>query len=128
MPFDVDDRFIDAAESELQTRFPSTYRAAMRKRNGGAVSTPDDDWEIHPVADSSDRKRLARTLGSVVSETLVARDWPGFPQGAVAIANNGAGDLLVFMPKGEDLGSEVFSWRHDRQELDQIAADFSALS
>ena len=99
----------------------------MRKQNGGAISTDDDDWELHPIADSSDRKRLSRTLSSVVSETVAAREWPGFPKGAVAIANNGGGDLLVFLAKGEDLGTEVFCWRHDNHELDQIAANFSAL-
>lgn len=127
MPFDVDDRFIDVAESELQIRFLPDYRDAMQKQNGGAISTDDDDWELHPIADSSDRKRLSRTLSSVVSETLAAREWPGFPEGAVAIANNGAGDLLVFLPKDKDLGAEVFCWRHDNQALDQIAANFSAL-
>lgn len=128
MPFNVDDSFIDVAESELQTRFPVTYRASMRQRNGGVISTDDEDWELHPVADSSDRKRLSRTLNSVVSETLTAKDWPGFPQDAVAIANNGTGDLLVFLSKGADLGPEVFAWRHETQDLDLVAADFSALS
>lgn len=128
MPFNVDDSFIAVAESELQVRFPAAYRAAMRQRNGGVISTDDDDWELHPVADSSDRKRLSRTVNSVVSETLAAKEWPGFPQDAVAIANNGAGDLLVFLSTGANLGPEVFAWRHETQDLDLVAADFSTLS
>lgn len=128
MPFNVDDSFINVAESELHVQFPAAYRAAMRQRNGGVISIEDEDWELHPVADPSDRKRLSRTLNSVVSETLAAKEWPGFPQDAVAIANNGAGDLLVFLSKGADLGPEVFVWRHETQDVNLVAADFSTLS
>jgi hypothetical protein len=61
MPFDLDERYVQAAEQALGASFPTTYRLAMMSSNGGTVATESDDWELYPIADDSDRKRLART-------------------------------------------------------------------
>lgn len=127
MPFDVAERHVQAAEAALGVSFPRTYRLAMMKRNGGTIATEDDDWELYPISDDSDRKRLARTLNGVVLETQRARSWRGFPSNAVALASNGEGDQLVFLADGEELGPAVFAWRHETCELVRIAADFSSL-
>jgi hypothetical protein len=85
MPFDLDERCIEAAEQALGVRFPTSYRVAMMRSNGGAVATESDDWDLYPIADDSDRKRFARTLNGVVPETQRARDWRGFPSTAVLL-------------------------------------------
>jgi hypothetical protein len=58
----VDERYVRVAEGALGVSFPTSYRLAMMKSNGGAVATEDEDWESVPVSisDDSDRKRLAR--------------------------------------------------------------------
>jgi hypothetical protein len=66
MPFDLDKRYVRAAEQALGVSFPTTYRLAMMRSNGGTVATESDDWELYPIADDSDRRRLARTLNGVV--------------------------------------------------------------
>ena len=128
MPFDVAERHVQAAEEALGVGFPTSYRLAMMKSNGGAVATESDDWELYPIADDSDRKRLARTLNGVVPETQRARSWRGFPSGAVALASNGEGDQLVFLADGRALASAVFVWRHETCKLDRVADDFSSLT
>ena len=127
MPFDVDERYVQAAERTLGVGFPASYRRAMMRSNGGTVATEDDDWELYPIADDSDRKRLARTLNGVVPETQRARGWHGFPSNGVALGGNGEGDQLVFLVNGQELGSTVFVWRHETCELVRIADDFSDL-
>lgn len=127
MPFHVNERYVQAAEVALGVGLPTSYRLAMMKSNGGSVATEYDDWELYPIADDSDRKRLARTLNGVVPETQRARSLRGFPPGGVALGNNGEGDQLVFLADGPGLSSAVFVWRHKKCELFRIAEDFSGL-
>lgn len=97
----VDEERITAAETELGRRLPPPLRARLGRENGGEVEANcelgDDDWQLYPVWDNSDRKRARRTANHVVRETAGARAWEGFPQGAIAIASNGTGDRLVVL-------------------------------
>ena len=127
MPFDLDERYVQAAEQALVVGFPTTYRLAMMRSNGGTVATESDDWELYSIADDSDRKRLARTLNGVVPETERARAWRGFPSAAVPLGGNGEGDQLVFLADGQGLGPEVFVLRHETCELVRVAEDFADL-
>jgi hypothetical protein len=128
MPFDVDERYVRAAEQVLGVDFPTSYRLAMMRSNGGTVVTEDDNWELYPIPDDSDRKRLARTFDGVVPQTERLRTWRGFPETAVAIAANGSGDHLVFLaPDRRQLGPAVFVWLHETGELVPIAKDYAEL-
>lgn len=127
MPFDLDERYLQAAEQALGFSFPTSYRLAMMRSNGGAVATRNDDWDLYPITDDSDRRRLARTLNGIVPETERARAWRGFPSAAVPLGGNGEGDQLVFLADGLELGPEVFIWRHETCELVRVADDFAAL-
>lgn len=127
MPFDLEERFLLAAEHELGARLPVSYRAAMLRSNGGEILTDDDEWELYPIADTSDRKRLARTSQHVLKETASCREWPRFPATALAIAGNGAGDHLVLVREGDSFQPTVFAWRHDTGALEEVAADFLEL-
>jgi hypothetical protein len=115
MAFPVTDDRIVAAETALERRFPDAMRARLQLQNGGDIATEDDDWTLHPVQDTSDRKRLARTASHVVRETAAARSWPGFPAEGIAIASNGSGDCLVLLP-GSDA---VLLWDHETGTLTQ---------
>jgi hypothetical protein len=94
MPFPLDSKFVDETERKLGVTFPSMFRGRMLKDNGGSVQAGDDDWQLFPFFDDTDRKRVGRTANDIVRETTRAREWPNFPPGAVAIASNGTGDLL----------------------------------
>ena len=96
MPFPVDEIFIKQTEEKLGVEFPSSFKAKMMMDNGGELATEEDDWQLFPFFDSSDKKRLSRTANNIVRETEVAKKWPNFPANCTAIASNGSGDLLVF--------------------------------
>jgi hypothetical protein len=53
MPFDLDECYVQAAEQALGVSFPTTYRLALMRSNGGTVATEIDDWELYPIADDS---------------------------------------------------------------------------
>ncbi|NPC58672.1 SMI1/KNR4 family protein [Caenimonas soli] len=109
---------VAAAERELGVKLPREYRERLMARNGGELSTAGDDWQVFPVFDATNRKTAGRSAGHIVLETRSARAWEGFPQGAVAIASNGAGDLLVLLPMGTpgQLDPQVQVWNHETRK------------
>ena len=106
MPFPTIESFVLRAETELRCVFPGEYRAWTLASNGRELATADDDWQVFPVLDDSDRKRAVRSANHIVRETAIARQWRGFPVTGVAFAANGRGDLLVFLAR-EDNGITV---------------------
>lgn len=128
MPFDLAESFMVAAEKALGAAFPDSYRRAMARSNGGEVEALQDSWQLHPIADTSDRKRLARTVNHVVRETLAMLEWPGFPRNAVAIATNGTGDQLVLLREGENLRETIYYWSHETGAIESVASNFAELS
>lgn len=130
MAFPTELKFIEAAERDLGVALPAAFRTRLLTNNGGEVEALEDIWELNPVLDTSDRRRIARTASHMVSETISAREWPGFPTGAVSIASDGEGNHLVFLPTADDasrLQATVFVWWHEGAELEVVAQDFSAL-
>ena len=127
MPFDLNESFILAAERVLGATLPSSYRRSMLISNGGELETEEDEWEQFPITDTSDRKRLSRTANHIVKETHVCRGWESFPEGAVAIASNGAGDRLVFLKEGNAFEPVVYMWSHETGALTKVVNDFSEL-
>jgi SMI1 / KNR4 family. len=127
MPFDLAETFVLAAERELGSPLPVSYRAAMLRENGGELETESDDWELYPIADTSDRKRLSRTANHIIKETQSWRGWPRFPEGALAIAGNGSGDQLVFLKEGVTFTPTVYAWSHETGAIAKVADDFAKL-
>jgi len=127
MPFDLAERFIKAAEEKLGAPLPHSYRQAMMASNGGDVAAYNDIWNLHPILDTSDRKRLSRSCNDILRETLRMSDWPDWPENAVAIADNGTGDKLLFLREGRLYEPEVYVWLHDTGELIVVARSFSEL-
>ena len=120
MPFPVAEQFIAETERKLGVSFPTAFRTRMSRNNGGELLTDEDDWQLHPVFDTSDRKRLSRTSNDIVRETASAREWHGFPAEAVAIAANGSGDRLVLLPTtpgSTALQPQPFIWLHETGEI-----------
>ncbi|MNR26446.1 SMI1 / KNR4 family protein [compost metagenome] len=115
----------------MGVRFPEAFRERLRRQNGGELVVGNEVWIVHPVFDSSDRKRVGRTANHILRETEAAREWPGFPSGAIAVAENGTGDRLVFLSDtlGQTaLGSTVYHWEHEGGTLEPVAQDFAELA
>lgn len=130
MPFPVDGVYIARAAEDLGVRLPLSYIARMQRSNGGDVKAAGDTWQLYPIFDDSDKARIKRTCNDVVRETKLAREWPGFPRDAVAIADNGTGDKLVFVPNdsGDRLAEVVYWWDHATDQLTAVADDFGDLA
>jgi len=127
MPFDLEDSFVHGAERELGAKLPKSFVDAMRVANGGELEVDGDDWQQYPIADTSDRKRASRTSNHLIKEAGRLRQWPRFPEGALAIAENGSGDQLVFLRDGSCFDQAVHRWWHETGSLTRVAGDFSEL-
>jgi hypothetical protein len=130
MPFPVDSVFIERAAEKLGIRLPLSYIARMQRSNGGEVEAAEDSWQLYPIFDDSDKTRIKRTCNDIVRETKLAREWPDFPASAVAIADNGTGDKLVFVPNasGDRLAEVVYLWDHETGELTPVAGNLGELA
>ena len=65
-----------ATENEIGARFAESYRQQMMPSNGGEIDAASDYWNLIPLRDTSDRKRLFRTANHVLAET---KSFSGFP-------------------------------------------------
>jgi hypothetical protein len=128
VPFDLGESFLTTAEAALGARLPDSYRKSMLCSNGGELHAAGDNWQQHPIADTSDRKRLARSANHVLRETEALRKWPGFPANALSIASNGSGDSLLFLQHGASFEPTVYAWSHETQSLSKVANDFADLT
>jgi hypothetical protein len=129
MPFPLDIQFVRRAEEKFGRRLPLGYVARMCRAIGGQVRAGGDVWSLHPILDTTDRKRLARTCNDIVRETAGACERPDFPPGALAIGDNGGGDVLVLLPDPEAnrFADAVYWWDHETGELNRVADAFEDL-
>tara|TARA_R110002072_G_scaffold219679_1_gene377285 strand:+ start:911 stop:1303 length:393 start_codon:yes stop_codon:yes gene_type:complete len=127
VPFNLSEEQLAQTEIELGAKLPHEYREAMKLDNGGEASTEEDDWELYPIKDASDRKRLARTCNHIISETESCKGFGNFPENAVAIASNGLGDQMVFIKESDQFQNIVFLWLHETGELHELAATFNEI-
>jgi hypothetical protein len=127
MPFNLDEKYVLATEQELGAKLPDSYRRSMQLENGGELETEDHAWQQFPIADLSDRKRIARTCNHILAETESSQRWNNFPANALAIADNGAGDRLVLLREGPAFGSAIYIWHHETGRITKLADDFSVL-
>lgn len=133
MPFPVDIKFVRRAEAALGIAFPASFIKKMLKENGGELFVPDVDdyFQLFSFFDDSDKKRLARTCSDIVKETAKAREWRGFPAGAVAIGTDAGGNLLVLLPDPQNpqrLGEPIFDWFHETADLTKLTDSLAQLA
>lgn len=127
MPFPTEPHFVDRAEEVLGARLPAAFREYLLRSNGGEIAGEDEDWQIFPVFDDTDRKRAARSASHIVREAAKTGEWRLFPIGAIAFGANGSGDLVVFLPSldnPEVLDPTVHLWRHETGSCELVSADF----
>ena len=128
MPFDLSEEQLQATEAEIGAPFPESYRQQMMRSNGGEVDAASDYWNLIPLRDTSNRKRLSRTANHVVVETKSFSGFRSWPKNAVAIAENGTGDALVMLRDGDQIKPQVYYWCHEDGALEMVAEDFSSLA
>lgn len=127
MPFNLSEVQLSQTEEELGGKLPQEYREAMKLRNGGVVTTQQDAWELYPIKDASDRKRLSRTCNHILSETASCKGFGNFPGNAIAIAGNGLGDQMVLIKESVQFLDSIFLWLHETGEVQELASTFDEL-
>ncbi|MPQ49292.1 SMI1/KNR4 family protein [Marinifilum sp. N1E240] len=131
MAFPVDLKYIIETEQKLGIVFPNRFKEKMMQENGGELKTEDDDWQVFPFFDKSDKKRISRTCNHIILETNQAKEWNNFPTNGIAIASNGCGDLLLLLPtEGNEktLSDEIYLWLHETGEVKKIANTIEELN
>lgn len=113
----VEAQYVDAAEQQLGVAFPRSYREWLQACNGGEVEINDAWWDLHPVMDASDPRRIGPTWDHVCRQTELARLLGGFPRAAVSIGEDGSGDRLVLMARSPGAALELAVWQHDTGAL-----------
>jgi hypothetical protein len=121
VPFELDERFIIAAEQRLGASLPYSYRRAMMTSNGGPVFAYDDVWQLHPILDTSDRKHLKRSCNDILRETSICVNKPGWPENALAIGKNGGGDRLALLKVSRHYEPTVYVWLRDTSGMVAVA-------
>lgn len=121
MPFPVDVSLIQAAERLLGRKLPPDLRVRLHRLNGGEIQAIGDSWNLFPVCDPAGRRRIARTANHIIRETKAAREGAaGFPQDAIAIAENGGGDYLIV----RGYGNVIEFWDHETGETEPVEVDW----
>ena len=113
----VEEQYIAAAERQLGVAFPTRYREWLLACNGGEVEVDEAWWDLHPVADASDPRRIGPTWDHVCRQTELSRLLGGFPADAVAIGDDGSGDLLVLKAREPGATLELAVWQHATAEV-----------
>jgi len=127
MAFDLFEEQLQDSEDEFGARFPESYRHQMMRSNGGEVDAASDYWNLIPLRDTSDRKRLSRTANHVLVETKSLSRFPSWHEHAFAIAENRTGDALVVLRDDDQIKPQVFYWCHESGAIESVAEDFSSL-
>ncbi|WLD22640.1 SMI1/KNR4 family protein [Flavobacterium dauae] len=130
MAFPIDIKYITETEQDLGLTFPDQFKNKMLKENVGELITDDDDWQLFPFFDKSDKKRISRTCNHIILETKNKKEWRNFPNNAIAIASNGSGNCLVLLPTTENervLGDEIFIWLHETGKVEKVANNINEL-
>lgn len=128
LAFNLEEKFILAAETELKAKLPENYKTAMQKNNGGEIEVAGDIWEQYPIFDTSDRKRIARTCNHIISETRSSEGFGNFPVNALAIAGNGCGDQLILLKQNGNYSDSVYIWSHETGEVVKVSSCISELT
>jgi hypothetical protein len=110
---------IEVAEGALGRPLPDALRRRLLRNNGGDIVVRIDGeeewWELHPVRDERNRETVRRSANDVVRAQESAREWAGFPDDAVAIAEQD-GDQLVLLA---DEGMPKL-WLHETGEIRDV--------
>ena len=129
MAFDISEEQVAATEAELGRKLPPKYRSMMMTNNGGTAFDDEDQWDIHPIRDTSDRKRLSRSCSHILVETKSSQEWRGFPKDALAIGDNGFGDVMMLLPSPADpsvYGDRIYAFLHETGEVKPLADDLTS--
>ena len=127
MAFDIENKYIQEAETELGATLPVEYKSIMAQNNGGDVILDEEFFQLFPILDTSTKKRISRTSNHIIYETAQTNKWKSFPKNALAIASDSCGNFLIFQKEDEKYSDKLYLWSHETGELELVANCFSEL-
>jgi len=130
MPFPVSPEEIAKTEAKAGFTFPTGFKLRLSKDNGGKIEIADDDWQLIPFLDTTDRKRISRTCNDIVKETASMRELSDFPANAFVVAKNGSECCLILLPETEDstrLGETIYLRDMETGEYEPVADSLDAI-
>ena len=128
MAYPIEESEVEKTEKQLGAKLPEAYRKSMIEENGkNFIITEEDEWELFPLKDASNRKKLARTAYDILKETESALNWPNFPKDSIVIANNGMGDLLFLKKDEKNFEDTIYAFWHETGEVKRFAESFDEL-
>jgi hypothetical protein len=98
---------IAAEEERLGRRLPVALRERLLEENGGEIvvvvgepspDPADDVWELVGVGDVVERKGRPRPVEGFADVTGREAEFKDLPQGAVVLATDAGGNVLLLMP------------------------------
>ena len=118
MAYPGSEELVAAAEETLGRKLSEQHRQRLIQENGGEIRALREYWTLYPVWDATNRKTMGRTANHIVRENqALRREWPDiWPEGYIAIADNGGGDILVLLPDDE----VVRLWDHETGDLTPV--------
>jgi len=93
----------------------------MKTKNGGTVELGNEDWELHPIQDTTDQKRISRTASHVLIENQSYAEWNNKAENTLSIAENGCGDRLLLRKEENGFLPAVYAWYHETGNVNRIA-------
>lgn len=128
MALPISQEMIARTEQVMGVIFPSVYKMHMSRQNGGYATLDGDQWRIHPIRDTTDRRSIRRSSEDVQRETKTAiEDGLGFPPDGIAIACNDAGDILFLKREGPRASERLWVFRLRGGEVGLFAESVAAL-
>lgn len=124
--FPVKSAYIEEMEFRLGITFPVVFKNRMMKENGGQIKAGGHIWHLFPFFDELDIHRMINTCDHIGIITLQARKWVLFPQEAVVIGSNTAGDLLILLPEKyhpAQLAECIYSWNRQSGQVAKLAGN-----
>ena len=125
MAFPIDEKQIRHLEESLGSPLPESYKSFMLPNNGGEIELADLDWELHPIRDTTDRKRIARTTSHVLVENQSYAEWDNAAPDTLSIGDDGCGNRIVLQKLDGKYQDEIFVWDHETGELTKLADSIS---
>ena len=118
---------IDEAETALGIRLPESFRKYLLSDGPVEVEIMGLSWDLNPILTANCIEASRAGGSSIVAETMNAREWQGFPNGAVAVGSDGCGNHLVFLPTDRPLvlADALYIWWHEGAELELVSTDVS---
>lgn len=118
---------IEEAEATLHIRLPESFRRYLLEVEPSDIEIAGLMWDVNPVPVSPTSESTQHRVSAIVLETMNAREWEGFPDGAVAVGSDGYGNYLVFLPGDlhHQLGNKLYVWWHEGPELELVSNDFA---